>query len=269
MKIAFIGCGNMGQAMALAACKTTAAADILLTNRTQEKAKAFAAAHGMTVCETNARAVEQAQVIVLCVKPQMMAGVLAEIKDTLTACLARGEEKLLVTVAAMLPVAFYYEALGLSPAQLPFVRTLPNTPVAIGKGTVLCAANDAASLTAVETVTSLFAAAGTFELVPEGQMNAAGTLGGCTPAWVYMFIEALADGGVMAGVPRKQAIRLAAAAVQGAAAMVLETGKHPEELKDEVCSPAGTTIEGVKALEDAGFRSAAMQAVLRAVEKGK
>ena len=100
-------------------------------------------------------------------------------------------------------------------------------------------------------------------------MNAAGTLGGCTPAWVYMFIEALADGGVMAGVPRKQAIRLAAAAVQGAAAMVLETGKHPEELKDEVCSPAGTTIEGVKALEDAGFRSAAMQAVLCAVEKGK
>ncbi len=268
-KIAFIGCGNMGQAMALAALKTTPAEDILLTNRTLQKAVDFAVPHGMTVCRTNAEAAEKAEIIVLCVKPQMMAGVMAEIKAPIAACLAKGEPKVMVTVASMLSIAWYYEQLGLVPAQMPFVRTMPNTPVAIGKGTILCATNDEASAAAAQRVMQLFAAAGTFETVPENLINAAGTLGGCTPAWTYMFIEALADGGVMSGVPRKQAIRLAAAAVQGAAALVLETGKHPEQLKDEVCSPAGTTIEGVKALEEGGFRNAAFEAVLRAVEKGK
>ncbi|MBR4888959.1 MAG: pyrroline-5-carboxylate reductase [Clostridia bacterium] len=268
-KIAFIGCGNMGQAMALAALKTTPAEDILLTNRTLQKAVDFAAPYGMTVCKTNVEAVEKAEIILLCVKPQMMAGVMAEVKDALAACIARGEPKTMITVAAMLSIDWYYEQLGLVPAQMPFVRAMPNTPVAIGKGVILCATKDEASAAAAEFMMQIFASAGEFEAVPENLINAAGTLGGCTPAWTYMFIEALADGGVFSGVPRKQAIRLAAAAVQGAAALVLETGKHPEQLKDEVCSPAGTTIEGVKALEENGFRNAAFSAVLRAVEKGK
>lgn len=268
-KIAFIGCGNMGQAMALAAAKTMNPSDILLTNRTRAKAETFAAAHGMTVCTDNKEAVSQAEMIMLCVKPQMMQGVLEEIRETLKACLARGERRVLVTVAAMLNTAFYYETLGVSPDELPVVRTMPNTPVSIGKGIVLCSVADDRYLPEIETLKEIFAAAGRFETIPESQMNAAGTLSGCTPAFAYLFIEALSDGGVMAGVPRKQAIELAAAAVQGAAAMVLETGKHPGQLKDEVCSPAGTTIEGVKALEEAGFRNAAFTAVIKAVERGK
>ena len=116
---------------------------------------------------------------------------------------------------------------------------------------------------------ALISAAGSFDRIPEEQMDAAGTLTGCTPAFAYMFIEALADGGVMAGIPRKKAQEYAARAVMGAAALVLESGKHPGLLKDEVCSPGGSTIVGVHELEEKGFRSAAMNAVLGACEKNR
>jgi len=138
---------------------------------------------------------------------------------------------------------------------------MPNTPCAIGQGVILCAPN--AHVTAEDTAEfrTLMAGAGLIDELPEKLIDAAGTLTGCGPAFAYLFAEALADGGVACGLPRAKAQTYAAAMLRGSAAMVLETGKHPGELKDAVCSPGGTTIEGVAALERNGFRSAAIEAV--------
>ena len=178
----------------------------------------------------------------------------------------KGEAFCLVSMAAGLSLARLAEMAGLA---CPIVRIMPNTPCAIGKGMTLVVKNEQASGAQAAELCTLLAAAGEFDVIDEGLMDAGSVISGCVGAWAQMFIEALADGAVEAGVPRAKAQKYAAGAVLGAAALALESGRHPGQLKDEVCSPAGSTIAGVHALERAGLRAAAMDAVAAAFARTK
>ena len=257
MKYGFIGCGNMGGALARALAKNTK--DFSITDRSG-KAIGLAAelACGYSSAEEIVRTCDR---IFLGVKPQMMAGVLENLSQLL-------EEKqpLLITMAAGLSMDQIQDMAG---CDLPVIRIMPNTPVAVGKGLVLYCANE---LVPQEVLTSFLddmRFAGRFDKIEERLFDAAGTVTGCGPAYVYMFIEAMADGAVACGVPRVQAMEYAASTLVGAAEMVLQSGNHPGALKDAVCSPGGSTIAGVKALEDHGFRSAVMDCVMAAFKRNQ
>ena len=258
--LGFIGTGNMGGALARAACVTVDPAKIILSNRTPEKAEALAAELGCAA--GSMREAAGAKYIFLGVKPKDMESCLGELAPILR---NRADEFVLVSMAAGLDTAAIQKMVG---ADWPVIRICPNTPVAVGKGLVAwCAKNAAPAQT--EELAAMMTGAGLWDECPESLMDTASVLGGCTPAFAYMFIEALADGAVCAGMPRTQALAYAAKAVEGAAALCSASEKHPEKLKDEVCSPGGSTIEGVLKLEETGFRAAASQAILASVEKTK
>ena len=215
---------------------------------------------GCAAAADNAQAVEGARYVFLCVKPQMMEGVLSGLGPVLRRCHEAGEDKVLVSVAAGLRLADlsrFAQGAGYVPAIL---RLMPNTCVGVGQGVTALCAPEGADENMLAEVEGILSASGLVTRIPEGQMDAFSALAGCGPAFACLFLEALADGGVMAGLPRKQALEYAARMVQGTCAMA--SGKHPGALKDEVCSPAGSTIAGVAALERGGFRAAAMEAVL-------
>ena len=259
-RLGFIGTGNMGGALARAAVKNTDPKTVILSNRTREKAEALAAELGCAV-GTMAEAAE-AEYIFLGVKPKDMDACLGEIAPILR---TRKGGFVLVSMAAGLDTAAIQTMAG---GAYPVIRLCPNTPVAIGKRLVAwCARGAAEGQTAA--LAAMMAGAGLWDECPESLMDAASVLGGCTPAYAYMFIEALADGAVCTGMARAQALAYAAKAVEGAAALCGQSEKHPEKLKDEVCSPGGSTIEGVLKLEELGFRAAASQALLASVEKTK
>lgn len=288
--IGFIGTGNMGGALAKAAVKSMscgAAQDeikILLANRSQEKAAALAEELFRLRAELNAEnadtirisrkalvelaantvAAARADYIFLGVKPQMMEDMLAEIAPVLKERAARGEYFVLVTMAAGLTMERIAAMAG---GDYPVIRIMPNTPAAIGAGMILYAANALVTEEALSSFCALMQGAGRLSPLPEKLIDAGSAVSGCGPAFVYMFIEALADGGVLCGLPRAAAMEYAAMMVAGSAQMVLESGKHPGALKDAVCSPGGTTIEGVRVLEESGFRGAVMDAVIAAYEK--
>lgn len=264
--IGFIGTGNMGSALAHAAAKSAATAGVrfLLANRTESKAARLAEELQSSGADaravSNAEAARECGIIFLGVKPQMLEGLFSEIAPVLR---GRADGYTLVTMAAGVSCA---RIRALAGTDCPVIRIMPNTPAAIGAGVV-----QVCSLGADEETLSEFEAllrpAGLLERIPENLIDAAAAVSGCGPAFVYMFIEALADGGVACGLPRDKAVAFAAGAVEGAARMVLESGKHPGALKDAVTSPAGTTIQGVRALEAGGFRSAAIEAVIAAYER--
>ena len=254
-KAAFIGTGNMGAPLVGAACKALGAEQVVITNRTRAKAEALAERLGCAVAEDNRSAAAQAEVVFLCVKPQMLRGVAEELAPVL------GAGQTVVSIAAGLTLETIRGWLAGAPAAPALVRIMPNTPAAIGRGMLALSAEAGTPEARIRAVEAMLAPAGLVERIAEGQMDAFSAVAGCGPAFVYPFIEALADGGVMVGLPRGQAMTYAAQMVLGAAAMVLESGKHPGQLKDEVCSPGGSTIAGVAALEKNGFRSAAIQAV--------
>ena len=260
-KIGFIGTGNMGGALARAASKNSECA-IMLANRHPEKAAALAESIGGTVC-TNAEAAAEADYLFLGVKPQMIAGMLDGIKETLA---ARKAGFTLVTMAAGTPIARINELLG---AEYPVIRIMPNTPAAIGEGMILYCCNGLVSPECEAEFVSLMANAGRFSKLDEHLIDAGSGVSGCGPAFVALFIEAMADGGVACGLPRKQALEFAAQTVAGTAKLMLESGQHPGQLKDAVCSPGGTTIQGVRVLEENGLRGAVMDAVIAAVEKNR
>ena len=257
--LGFIGVGNMGGALARAATAATAPEQIILSNRTPEKAAALASELGCAAADAATVAAE-AKYIVLGVKPKDMAGCLAGIAPTLA---RRNDRFVLVSMAAGLDTAAIQAMAG---RPWPVIRLCPNTPAGIGKGLVAWCERDADPSETAE-LTAAMAGAGLWDACPEKLMDVAGTIGGCTPAFVYMFIEALSDGAVACGMPRAQALSYAAAAVEGAAALCRQDGRHPAALKDAVCSPGGTTIRGVLTLEKSAFRAAAAQAVIAAVEK--
>ena len=261
MRYGFIGCGNMGSAIARAVCRGAGAENVTLANRTPTKAEALAKELGCTAADNNTVAAD-CDVIFLGVKPQMMAGMLAGIAPVLA---KRGGKFLLVSMAAGLSMARVREMAG---GEYPIIRIMPNTPAALGAGMIQYC-SDGVDDGRMFAFLGAMAPAGRLDEIPESLMDAASCVSGCGPAWAYQFIEALADGGVAAGLPRAKAQEYAAQMLLGSARMVLETGRHPGELKDAVCSPGGSTIQGVRVLEERAFRGAVTDAVLAAFEKTK
>ena len=261
MRYGFIGCGNMGGAVARAVCRGVGPENVVLANRTPAKAEALAEALGCRAA-TNDVVAQDCDVIFLGVKPQMMADMLAGIAPILA---KRSGRFVLVTMAAGLSMARVREMAG---GAYPIIRIMPNTPASVGAGMIqYCSANVTAE--EEQEFLKLMAPAGRLDAVPEALIDAASSVSGCGPAWVYQFIEALADGGVACGLPRAKAQEYAAQMVLGSAKLVLESGKHPGALKDAVCSPGGSTIQGVRVLEEHGLRGAVMDAVLAAYDKTK
>ena len=260
MKYGFIGCGNMGGALAAALSKKTT--DILLSDRPERAAQLAAelgCAHG-----TNSEAVA-CQRVFLGVKPQMMADVLWDLKSDLAK-----RKPLLISMAAGLTIERIEIMAG---CRLPIIRIMPNTPVSVGKGVILYCCNDLVDDATLADFLSDMQYAGTLDPLDEKLIDAACAVSGCGPAFVYMFIEAMADGAVASGLPRDKALKYAAATLAGAAEMALVTQQPPQILKDAVCSPGGSTIAGVRALEGRGFRGTVMDAIIAAyrrnVELGK
>ena len=260
--LGFIGTGNMGGALARAACKRIPSDQVFLANRTVEKAKALAEELDCRVAD-NAAVAQSADFIFLGVKPQMMADMLADISPILA---ERETRFILVSMAAGLTIADIRQMAG---GEYPVIRTMPNTPSGIGAGMIIYTCGAGISKAEEKAFLDAMSGAGRLAAIPESQMDVGSAVAGCGPAFVDLFIEALADGGVACGLPRAQAMEFAAQMVVGSAQLVLESGKHPGALKDAVCSPGGSTIQGVRALEKAGFRSAVMEAVIAAYEKTK
>lgn len=263
MKFGFIGCGNMGGAIARAVCKGAAPDEVLLANRTAAKAQALAAELGCRA-GSNLDVARQCRFIFLAVKPQMMADMLDELAPVLE---ARAEEDpfVLVSMAAGLTMSKIRHMAG---SGYPVIRMMPNTPAALGAGMIQYCSSGVAPAQLQEWLDAM-APAGRLDALPENLIDAASAVSGCGPAFVYQFIEALADGGVAAGLPRAKAVEYAAQMVLGSAQMVLQTGQHPGALKDAVCSPGGSTIQGVRLLEERAFRGAVTDAVLAAYDKTK
>lgn len=260
MKIGFIGCGNMGSALCSAAIKAVGNKDIYVSDFLPEKAKEFCDATGANV-SSNEEIAKDCDYIFLGVKPQVMDKTIDEINHIWK---NRVTDFTVVTMAAGLSIDTVEKMIG---ASVPVIRIMPNTPCKVGEGTVLYTTNEKVSALKAEAFEKILSKCGTVDRIPENLIDAASAVSGCGPAFVYLFIEALADGGVLCGLPRDKALSYAAQTVKGAAEMVLQTNMHPGALKDAVCSPGGTTIEGVKALEDGGFRANAMEAVVAAYEK--
>ena len=262
--LGFLGMGNMAKAVSggLIQKGVLAPENIFAYTPHPDKLAQTAQAQGFRPCATPEELVERSDAVLVAVKPYLVEEVLAPLKGLL-------KNKVLLSVAAGWDFARYETILDPSTRHL-FI--MPNTPAAIGAGVVQYC-GQLATVEELDDFAALIAPAGLVDPVPESLMDAASAVSGCGPAFVYPYIEALADGGVMAGLPRKQAMEYAAQMVLGAAAMVLESGKHPEQLKDEVCSPGGSTIAGVAELERGGLRAAAMNAVLaawrRSAELGK
>ena len=249
MKLGFIGCGNMANAMIAGIigngiCK---AEETIGTAKSEASRVRVNKEFGIYMTEDNKEAAEKADVIVLSVKPQFYEEVICEIKDVMK------DNQIVVTIAPGKTLAWLEEKFG-KPVKL--VRTMPNTPAMVQEGMTGVCKNTYVTESEMERVCDILRGFGEVEIIPERLIDAVVTVSGSSPAYVFMMIEAMADAAVAEGMPRKQAYKFAAKAVMGSAKMVLETGKHPGELKDMVCSPAGTTIEAVKVLEAAGFRSA-------------
>lgn len=257
-KIGFIGCGNMGGALARAV-KKSGLCDVVLFDPDTEKMNLLADEIGAETTDAKELAAE-CDYIFMGVKPQVLATAFEGIKDVLK----DRNDCIIVSMAAGVSID-RVKALG---GVESVIRIMPNMPVSVGSGVVLAASENVSEEIKAE-FTKIMCKAGIFDWIEEKLIDAASALSGCGPAFVYMFIEALADGAVACGLPRNKALLYAAGTLEGSAKAVLETGKHPEKLKDEVCSPAGSTIMGVKALEDGGFRAAALNAVIEAYNRTK
>jgi pyrroline-5-carboxylate reductase len=260
-KIACIGSGNMGRALMRGAVQSTDGKNIVFTDHTLAKAQAAADEIGGTVRPSASDAASIADIVFLAVKPAGIMTALHEIAPFFT------ETKVVVSMAAGVSLEQLRSGIAAGKSRMPqLIRIMPNTPALIGKGVIALAAPPATPPEAVEMIRGLLAGAGMVDVVDEKYMDAITALSGSGPAFAYLFMEALADGGVCAGLPRDKALQYAARTVEGAAAMVTLTGKHPGILKDEVASPGGTTIRGIEALETRAFRGAVMSAVRAAYE---
>ena len=253
MKIGFIGFGNMAQAIArgLIAAKAILPDEIFACAAHYEKLKENAAPLGIHAAETAKTVAEQADMVILAVKPYQIEAVIEPIKALL-------REKMIVSIAAGCPFAWYEQVL------LPgthHISTIPNTPVSVCEGIFVCEQTHSLTQDEWDAFCGLFSKIALIEQVDSDHLSIAGTLSGCAPAYTAMYIEALADAAVKHGVARQTAYRLAAQMIVGTGALHLSTGMHPGAMKDAVCSPGGTTIKGVAALEENGFRNAVIKAI--------
>lgn len=261
-KIGFIGTGNMGRAMVKGLAKSGLyqQQDLYIYDRNLTVAKELARDLGIQSTETPQALVKACDRIIFAVKPNVLPTVLRALVPEVTA------DKVVISVAAGISLEKLASILG---ADHKIVRVMPNTPALVGMGMSAVTQNDQVTQAELAEVLAIFASFGKAEAVSESLIDAVVGVSGSAPAYVYLFIEALADGAVMEGMPRAQAYEFAAQTVMGSAQMVLETGQHPGELKDMVCSPGGTTIDAVKTLEEAGLRAAVIQAVQVAAEKNR
>ena len=261
-KVGFIGCGNMAGAIIGGIIKTGAVkpADIIASDVFEAGLKKAQTIHGINIAASNAEVAGQSDLIFLAVKPHQVAEVIKEIAVKVTA------KKVVVSIAAGIDLKSMESWFA---KKVKLVRIMPNTPALVNAGMTAASPNASVTEEEMERVRALLGGIGRCEVVPENLMEAVVAVSGSGPAYVYMFIEALADAAVLEGMPRNLAYAFAAQTVLGGAKMVLETGLHPGALKDMVCSPSGTTIEAVAVLEERGFRSAAIEAVRAAAAKSR
>ena len=269
--ITCIGSGNMGGALMKAAARVIGGAAIGVTDADREKAEGFAVELGGGALASNTEAASEGRFVLLAVKPQVARTVLAEIAPVLASRLQDGKPAVLVSIVAGLSIGDLRQHLLASGGNehQPVIRLMPNTPALVSKGMIALAASSEVKAEDLRSLESIFAQAGLVDRIDEKYMDAVTALSGSGPAFVYLFIEALADAGVHAGLSRDKALRYAARTVLGSAAMVEEAGQHPAVLKDAVASPAGTTIAGIAALEDRAFRGTVMAAVDAAFRRAK
>ncbi len=257
MQYGFIGCGNMGGAVARALSQSTK--DIAVSDRS---GKAAALATQLDIAYSNNLSIAQiCDVIFLCVKPHMMKDMLLPLQPILAQ-----RQPLLVTMAAGLTMAQIEEFAGV---KLPVIRMMPNTPTAIGKGVIQYCHNDLVTNKQLQGWLQDMQPCGLLDALDENLIDAASALSGSGPAYMYVLLEALSDGAVACGIPRAKAMDYAAMTMVGAAELFLQTHTHPGALKDAVCSPGGSTIQGIRALEEHGFRAAAMECVIATYRKNK
>ncbi len=261
-KVGVIGMGNMATAIIKGAIEQGAlqCEDVIVARRNVALLESIEENLGVETTTDNLAVVNQATYILLAVKPQFMADVIAEIKDCIT------ENHVIITIAAGKTMEWYETEFG---KKISLIRCMPNTPALVGEACTAYCYADGVNSEQIATFESMFNAVGKVHEIQEKLMDAVVGVSGSSPAYVYMMIEAMADAAVAAGMMRTQAYEMAAQAVYGSAKMVLETKKHPGELKDMVCSPGGTTIQAVEVLEKKGFRAALMEAMKACIERSK
>ena len=260
MKIGFIGLGNMARAMigGMLQRNIVERDDIIGSARTAETLENIHHIYGIGTRDSNAAVEREAEILILAVKPQFFQGVIEEIRDVVS------DDVLVISIAAGKTIAWIEQAFH---KEIKLVRCMPNTPALVGEGCTGVCVNSRVSAEETALSLKLMESFGRASLVPASLMDAVGAVSGSSPAFVFMFIEAMADAAVAAGMPRAQAYEFAAQAVYGSSKLVLESGKHPGELKDMVCSPGGTTIQGVRVLEEKGMRGAVIDALRAVVEQ--
>ncbi|MFR4997940.1 MAG: pyrroline-5-carboxylate reductase [Clostridium paraputrificum] len=261
-KIGFIGCGNMGSAMVggLVNSGFSSPSNIIVSTRTEESAKLIQEKYNVNVTTNNEEVVKNSDVIFLAVKPNMYAKVIGELRKDLL------QEKLIITIAAGITIS---DMEGLISDKARIVRTMPNTPALVGEGMSAICPNNNVLDEELKLVVDMYNSFGECVELEEKDFHGFIALCGSSPAYVFIFIEAMADAAVKLGMPRKKAYRMAAQSVLGSAKMVLDTEQHPGELKDMVCSPSGTTIDAVVELEKQGFRNSIIEAMIKCADKSK
>lgn len=262
MKLGFIGCGNMATAIIKGIINNGIATkdEIIGADVSEASLNKVQKDLDITVTTDNKAVAKQAEIIFLSVKPQFYESVIAEIRGDIK------DTQLIITIAPGKTLEWLENQFG-RPVKL--VRTMPNTPALVGEGITAACHNSSVTENDLKKVINILESFGKCEVIPEHLMDVVVSVSGSSPAYVFMFIEAMADAAVADGMPRAQAYQFAAQAVLGSAKMVLETGKHPGELKDMVCSPGGTTIEAVRVLEEKGMRSAVIEAMKACTRKAK
>lgn len=258
-KIGFIGCGNMGGAMVCGILDSGKCAkeNLMISTKSQASLEKKKELYGVAATLDNREVAAFADIIFLAVKPQFYEQTIAQIKDVVT------EQQIIVTMAPGKTLAWLKEKFE---KEVKLVRTMPNTPSMVKEGMMGMCVNELVSEAEVAYIRDICDGFSKTEVIAEHLMDVVTAVSGSSPAYVFMFIEAMADAAVAGGMPRAQAYKFAAQAVLGSAKMVLETGKHPGELKDMVCSPAGTTIQAVRVLEEKGMRSAVFEAMEKCLD---
>ena len=262
MKIGFIGTGNMGSSIikGILSSKFEKSENINIFDLDKEKVNNLVKEYGVNAVNSEKDLAENCNIIVLSVKPHIIPVVLKNLSGNVK------KDTIILTIAAGISISVIENALG---EDKKVVRTMPNTPAQVLSGMTAVTFNKNIENSEKEIIFKLLNSFGKSVEIEEKLMHAYTGISGSLPAYVYMFMEALADGGVLCGMPRNKAYEIVAQTVAGSAKMLLETGKHPGQLKDEVCSPAGTTIEAVRVLENGNFRGNVIEAVVACTEKSK
>lgn len=259
-KIGFIGCGNMGKAIVLGLLNSTTVEiqNLMIAEKNENTIKSIKEELGVD-CTDSISVAKECDIIFLAVKPNVCKSVITEIKDCIK------QDVIIVSIAAGITIADMEEWFG---KEVKIVRTMPNTPALVAEGMSALCPNKNVSDDNLKYICSLYNSFGKYEILAEKDFNAFIALCGSSPAYVFVFIEAMADAACKLGLPRAAAYRMAEQSILGSAKLALETGKHPAELKDMVCSPGGTTIDAVAELERTGFRNSIIQSMIACAEKG-